>query len=283
MKKAVLYKWWGIYFAIALVCRLAFGECPAAFFAFPVNAALLFAGMAGVWVLHKEKPQSLPFKILSSPDTTFLLLGITFVTCVVMGFELSPSTASWWLVMTLVAMLLHLSAVVFRGLAVKRRHKLRFALIHVGLLVVLGTGLAGSADTREWRMLAVVGEPVQQAFDARGGRASLDEPLVLQAFDVDYYPDGTPQNYTAKVTIGGREAILKVNHPHGLSWSKDLYLADYEHVPAGMQPRYCVLQLVEEPWKWFMWIGIWMMIAGSLLLFVQGVPALQKKGGDATV
>ena len=84
MKKATLYRYWGTYFAVALGCQLTFGKCQIAFFAFPVNAALLLLGVTSLWILHKEKPQSAGYLVLSAPATTFLLLGITFVSCLLM-------------------------------------------------------------------------------------------------------------------------------------------------------------------------------------------------------
>lgn len=282
MKKATLYRYWGTYFAVALGCQLTFGKCQIAFFAFPVNAALLLLGVTSLWILHKEKSQSAGYLVLSAPATTFLLLGITFVSCLLMGFGTLLTPDSWWTVFTLIALLAHLLIVIYRGMCRKRAHKLRFALTHIGLLLALGGGMAGSADTHEWRILVTKDQPTRQAFDRHGKSILLKDSMQLQTFDIAYHPDGTPQSYNAQVIIGDKSATLKVNHPYTLSWTDNLYLTDYEHVPANEQPHYCVLQLVKEPWKYALWTGIWMLIAGCVLLFTQGIPALPKKGGDET-
>lgn len=38
---------WAGYFLAALICQLLFGDCPKAFFAFPVNAAFILLGGGG--------------------------------------------------------------------------------------------------------------------------------------------------------------------------------------------------------------------------------------------
>lgn len=280
MKKTMLYRYWGLYFALAFICQLAFGKCPVTFFAFPVNTALLLLGVVDLWILYKEKPGSRLCLLLSSPQSTFLLLGVTFVSCLMMGFGILLTPSSWWMTLTLIALLMHLLTVIYKGMDRKRPYKLRFALIHIGLFVALTGGLAGSADTREWRMAVTRDKPAQYAYDKNGEILKLTHRLQLQTFDVTYYPDGTPQNYTAQITIDGRPVTLEVNHPHSLSWADNLYLTDYEHTGSETGPRYCILQLVVEPWKYALWTGIWMLIAGSILLFAQGVPSLQRKGGN---
>ena len=39
---------------------------------------------------------------------------------------------------------------------------------------------------------------------------------------------------------------------------------------SGNESKYCVLQVVIQPWKYIMVAGILMMLAGAVLLFING-------------
>ena len=155
--------------------------------------------------------------------------------------------------------------------------RLRFLLDHAGLLLALIGGFAGGADTTQWRLRISGNETAQEAFAPDGSTIQLKQALKLEKFTVTHYPNGIPENYEAQISINDKEVVLRVNEPYGLSLSDDLYLVDYEHAPAGETTRYCILEIVRQPWKYVEWAGIWMMITGSVLLFAQGVPSAKKR------
>lgn len=271
---------WAGYFLAALMCQLLFGDCPKAFFAFPVNAAFILLGGGGLWVAWRERPHSFLVRLLSSVHSTFLLLGVLAATCLVMGFTSQPAPSSWWMFFVMTAQLAHLLIVVFARLGGKRRHKVRFALIHAGLLLALVSGFAGSADTQVWRLVARIGQATDRAYDINGRQVGIGHAIRLKQFLVDRYPDGAPRRFDAELDIDGQAATVRVNHPLRLSWSADLYLADYEPTPPGVAPSYCILQIVNEPWKLATGAGIWMLIVGCALLFAQSIPTQNRKGGN---
>lgn len=271
---------WAGYFLVALMCQLLFGDCPKTFFAFPVNAAFVLLGGGGLWVAWRERSHSFLMRLLSSVHSTFLLLGVLAATCIVMGFTSWPAPSSWWMFFVMTALMAHLFIVLFAGLGGTRRHKVRFALIHAGLLLALVGGFAGSADAQVWRLVAHSGQTTNKAFDINGRLIDIGHAIRLEQFLVDRYPDGTPRHFEAKLDIDGQGATVRVNHPLRLTWSADLYLADYEPTPTGIAPRYCILQIVNEPWKLATGAGIWMLIAGCALLFAQSIPAHNRKGGN---
>lgn len=271
MKFKNIYLQWAIYFGVALICQLLFRDFPTDFFAFPVNAACILLGCVSLWILFKEKPHSRLSVLLSAPQTTYLLLGILFVSCLTLGFGVGPATNSWWFVLLLLALTGHLLYTIYRRMLI-HRFRTRFLLVHVGLFLALLGGFAGSADTEEWRMVVRSDAPGREAFNKKGEKKILSRPFRLKSFKAEYYPDGMPQDFEAIVDINDKEATIKVNHPHSLSLTDDLYLVDYEHVAKDHQPKYCILQIVRQPWKYLQWIGIWMLISGCMLLFIQGVP-----------
>ena len=80
---------------------------------------------------------------------------------------------------------------------------------------------------------------------------------------------GGVRNYMADVVVDDVETRIRVNHPYGRTLSEDIYLVSYDR--SGGEPQYCVLEIVRQPWKYVMWTGIVMMMAGAVLLFARGV------------
>lgn len=270
MKTKMHIKVWGTYFSGALLCQLLLPAFPEDFFAFPVNGALVLLAVTGLWVLRKEHPASPAVRLLSSPSTTCILLALLVLSCLTLGLTSSPSPSSWWFFFLFTALTLHLLMVFYAGAFRRRPHRLRFILIHGGLLLALLGSFAGAPDTAEWRLPVDKKRPTRQAYTPQNGKIYLPHSLQLKDFDVTYYPNGLPQDFRADLLLDQTEDIaLSVNHPYALSLTDDLYLVDYEHTP---EPRFCIVQLVRQPWKYVLGTGIWLLLGGCLLLFVQGLP-----------
>ena len=93
--------------------------------------------------------------------------------------------------------------------------------------------------------------------------------MELRSFSVEYYPNGRPSRFAATVRLGDDEALLEVNHPYSYRLGEDVYLTGYD-MASGNESRYCVLQVVMQPWKYITVTGILMMLAGAVLLFING-------------
>ncbi|MGN0007875.1 MAG: cytochrome c biogenesis protein ResB [Alistipes sp.] len=272
MKKRAVYTVWAIWFAVAAICQLSIPDSfDAAFFAFPVNVALLLLCGAVLWVLCRENPNAALTVALSAPSATFLLISVAVATCLVLGLTSWLKPASWWFFFVFAALIAHLSIVTFRGLRSGKPNRLRFVLNHAGLLLALVGGFVGSADAGQWRLRVADGGVTSEAFAKDGGAIRLQHEIGMERFAVEYYADGNPADYQAHLTIDGKPVAVKVNRPYSLSAFDNLYLVDYEHVPAGERVGYCTLEIVRQPWKYLLWTGIVMMLAGSVLLFAQKV------------
>ena len=62
--------------------------------------------------------------------------------------------------------------------------------------------------------------------------------------------------------------MLFVNHPYDRTLSEKIYLVSFGKTLMG--ETYAVIEIVKEPWQWLSAAGIIMLIAGAVLLFVQG-------------
>ncbi|MCD8292575.1 MAG: hypothetical protein LUC23_02275 [Prevotellaceae bacterium] len=290
---------WGVYFLAALGCGYLFGNFPVAWFAFPVNVASWLLWAAVWWLVWRRWRGCLPVRMLVSVKSSLLLLFLFFATCLVYGLDGRAVAATWWIVALLWALTSHLLVVLYNGVGRPRRYKWRFILIHSGLLLALLGGFLGVPDRSEWQVVLETGRPVRGVVDQRGNVIKWKHTVewvnvqdtAWKAADAaaatrPQWRDVTTETdvYAARLLIDGRKrVVLRVNHPYRMSWQDDLYLVDM--IPDGSHHGLagCVLTGVRQPWKYVEWAGIWLLIAGCVLLFVQGVTGSGKeaaRGGD---
>lgn len=253
-----------LYFAVAITCQIFAGDFPSFLFEFPINIALMILWIAVIWTICREKRCSRFINTFASTKTSLTVIGIFITACAIQGFSSGKLTGSWWFVASTALLLTQLLAVTIRGLSRKRPRKLRFALLHIGLLLALGGGFWGSPDTKAWRIPVTEDKARDKVIDANGRFTYIEQSLRLKSSSVEFYPDGQPKDYTAVVSVDDKQDImLKVNHPYALSWKDDLYLS-------SINDGFCILEIVRQPWKYVQWCGIWMLIAGCVLMFAQG-------------
>lgn len=274
MKKTYLYG--GVCLVAAILLQFIFGDIPQGFFAFPVNVALLILWAVVLWILYREKRSSQFVITLLDIRTTFWTIGAFLFCCLMAGLSANSVTTSWWFSASLLALLTHLLMVIYHGVRTKRPHSVRFFMNHVGLFLLLAGGFFGNVDQHEWRIQALEGEQIPEMYDMSGGVFMLKKDLRIAHARAEYYPDGMPQSYEAILMVDGKKVALRVNEPYALSWCDDLYLFGFDRSIEN-EPAVCVLQLVRQPWRMVQWAGIWMLLAGSAMLFIQGVGRKEKE------
>ncbi len=260
------------YSGIALSCQLSTGDFPAYLFVFPVNVTAMAVWIALISAMCLLKPLSGFTNRATCAKASVAVIGLFAAVCIIQGFSTARLTGSWWFVAATFLLLSQLLAVCIRGLSRSRPRKLRFALIHIGLLLALGGGFWGSPDTEVHRIPVTKDKARDKVIDANGNFSYIGHSLRLLNSKTEFYPDGSPKDYTAVISIDdSSDVCLKVNEPYGLSWSEDLYLS-------SINDGFCILEIVKQPWKHVQYVGIWMLIAGSVLLFVQGTGKSKKTG-----
>ena len=233
------------------------------FLKFPVNLALLLCCCILLWVLQREKPGWGVSRFLASGKLSTALLGLFLAACLLMG--LIPQSAEGeglhcirrtpWFIGIYIMLLTNLWCVEASRFGRKR---LRFTLNHAGLFLAMAAGLAGVPD-----------ESVSRIRLERGAEGNME----LLDFVAEYHDNGTPRHYEASVLIDGKVRKISVNHPFRRFPGDDLYLVDYDR--SQPQAAWCTLERVRQPWKPVIWLGIVMMMLGSVLMFTQG--AAKKK------
>jgi hypothetical protein len=116
---------------------------------------------------------------------------------------------------------------------------------------------------------AYEGVPVKEAYSPGIGALGIGNELLLNDFILERHENGAPSLYQADLLVDGEPVRLKVNHPYSLSFGKDIYLVGYD-TAAGENSEYCIMQIVDEPWRYGAFAGVLMMLLGAFLLFLQG-------------
>ena len=250
---------------------------PSDFFAFPLNLIFLAVWIVGCVLLWKHCRKTLLVRFFLDPFGTFLSIGLFLALCLVIGFTGLRSLAGSW-ISVIVSLLLQtvLLFVIMRGWRRQTASgarlgsiRWRFLLLHVGLLVTVGSAFWGAPDTQTLRMKAYMDVPGREAYFMDGRQTWLPYDIVLEDFDVQEYPGGAPSAFRAEVVVDGASAVIEVNDPYTRAFGEDVYLVGYD-AAAGSESAYCILEIVREPWKYVTVTGVLMLLAGAVLLFIGG-------------
>ena len=236
------------------------------FFAFPLNLLL-----AVLWVIcwrwfWKNRPESRPVRFMLSPAATISAILLLLASCMFIGFTGNRDfVMSFPFVILMLYVQTVLMMVIFRGW--KKRNgavRWRFLLLHAGLLLALGSGFWGAPDSSELRTALGRGEMTETAFREDGSVTGLGYSLKMLDYKIVLSDSGVPSAYEAVMSVDEGEAVnLTVNDPFSVGFGEDIYLA-------SVTDKYCVLQIVREPWRYFALAGIIMLLAGAFMLFIKG-------------
>lgn len=276
------------YLILAAIIQLFTGNFPLTFMAFPLNLVFAVIWLFLLWKLYRESRKSSLSHFLLAPQTSILSILLFIAGSLVIGLfpQLSDAEAgtrsgilallscynfmtSWIFIAILLLLLSNLAMITIHAFHTRKHARWRFLLNHAGLWLALFAGFFGSSDTQVLRIPLYKGEPAREAFDMNGASCHLDYEMELRSFSVEYYPNGRPSRFSAAVRLGDKEAVLEVNHPYSYRLGEDVYLTGYDTVK-GNDSNYCILQVVVQPWKYVMVAGILLMLAGAVLLFING-------------
>ena len=236
------------------------------FFAFPLNLLVAVVWMVIWGWMWKSRPESAVMRFILSPAATVSAIVLLLCTCLWIGFSGDRSfVESILFVLVLLYVQTVLYVVTLRGFRKTGGDiRWRFLFLHAGLLLAIGSGFWGSPDSSEVRVPLGRGEMTETAYNMDGSVEGLGYELLLIDFATEFSEDGKPSHYEAFISIdGSTPESMNVNHPYGVSFGEDIYLA-------SVHDDYCILQIVREPWRYFAIAGIIMLLAGAFMLFIKG-------------
>ena len=238
------------------------------YMAFPMNiliASIWLAVLIFLYNKHRKRPAVV---FMLSPCATIISIIAIIIGAIGIAFIPDFSTSTIFITI-LLYVLSNLTFVILRGYKDKNGIRVRFVMNHVGLWLLLFSGFIGAADTVNVDVIVYRNAPNNEAFQKDGESCFLDYKLMLHDFKVETSENGTPIDFEATVIIDRDTATLKVNHPYSRTLIEDIYLTGYD-TNSGKDTPYCNIQIVSSPWKYFMFIGILMMLCGAAMLFLQG-------------
>ena len=257
----------GAVVALSFIIELCLGSFPVGIFRFPLNILVLALWVMLMTMMYRGRGHSACGRFMLSREATWLSLGMVVAIGITLGLQRKPSSTAWPVVASLLFVQSHLLLVILRGWRNRRGIRWRFCLTHIGLLLALGAGYWGAPDREQWRT-PVHPYPSNEAFTMQGEPRLLPYTIELKDFVIEQAENGTPTHYEAQVMVDGTMVTLRVNHPYARTISEKIYLVSFSTTPQG--ERYAIVEIVREPWQWLSAMGIIMLIAGAMLLFVQG-------------
>ena len=238
------------------------GKIALDFFAFPMNVILLGLLAVVIVELYRRGNKSVVTRYLLSTQATITAIVVAVIGCIVAGLQREPSTDSYLFIAMVIFVMSVIGIVTLRGWRAGGAIRWRFLLSHLGLLLVLIGGFWGATDRKILR--AEVGsEPTDKAVYTDGRVAALDYSLALTNLDTEYAENGTPTKFCASLTIDNKPFTLEVNSPYSVHFGHDIYL-----ISCGSNS--CIVQVVVQPWRGVMVVGIIMLLLGAAMLFLGG-------------
>ena len=263
----------GVVVALSFIVEVCWGSFPVGIFRFPLNLLALALWVVLMTMIYRDRARNACARFMLSREATWLSLGMVVAIGITLGLERKPSSTAWPTVVSLLFVLSHLLLVILRGWRGGKGIRWRFCLTHIGLFLALGAGFWGAPD-REQLRTPVHRYPSNEAYTMEGEERRLPYTLELKDFIIEQSENGTPTHYEAQVMVDGTVVTLRVNHPYARTISEKIYLVSFSTSPSG--ERYAIVEIVNEPWQWLSAAGIIMLIAGAMLLFIQGPSQLTK-------
>ena len=143
-----------------------------------------------------------------------------------------------------------------------------FLLNHLGLFIALVAGTLGSADIQKLIMTAQEGKTEWRAIDEKNRIHRVPIAIELHDFFIEEQPR---LSYASDVTVYTKSGLtvrdtIRVNKPLSIRGWK-IYQYSYDEA-RGNESNISVFELVRDPWLPYVYLGIFMMLAGATSMFV---------------
>ena len=274
----------GLLFA-GLLLQLAMGPINWEFFAWPVNLMVLILLLAAVGIMYALRRNVYAFEWMMHAGAAVPCLVYAAALTILMGLLpqvreggmpwLSQMLRFWPFVLIWTWMMIVSALAALNHLCRWKWKEIPFILNHLGVVVAIVAATLGNADIQSLQMTVFTDEPEWRAVDDDG---TLYEPglaIELHRFTMEEYADGTPKRFASDITVyteDGKavQGTVEVNKPLKVDGWK-IYQYGYD-VRMGPESTYSVFQLVLDPWIFWVYLGIFMMIAGALCLMLFMAP-----------
>ena len=279
----------GCVILVGLILQLSAGPMVWKALAWPVNGIMLAGFLFIIAGMHLKRKKGYFFQFIGTYQAAIPILVYAVLLTIIMGLTRQSEQGTWlnnmltfWpFVLIYVIMALILGVTVLRRLTMIRRERIvkdiAFLLNHCGLFIAMTASTLGNADVQQLKMITVVGEPEWRALTQDGFVREMPMTIELKKFIMETYDDGMPKRYASEIQISSRPSsnthhpsshttIVEVNNPVEANGWK-IYQYGYD-TQMGAMSQTSILELVNDPWLPLVYSGIYMMLAGVLLLLI---------------
>ena len=272
----------GLIFA-GLALQLSVGSVVWEAFAWPANGIVLAGFLAIIALVFLLRKKVYAFQFVSTYQAAIPAMVYALALTIIMGLTrqqvggtwLNNMLSFWPFVLVYVYIATILGVVTLKRILKLRQgrnlREIAFLLNHLGLFLALTTATLGNADMQRVKMICGVGEPEWRALAQNGAVKEMPIAIELKKFIMETYDDGKPKRFASEIQILTKtgkniETTVDVNKPFEVDGWK-IYQYGYD-TQMGPQSQISIFELVSDPWMPWVYAGIYMMLAGAVLLVV---------------
>ena len=269
-------------------------------FAWPANGMVLAGFLALIALIFILRKKVYAFRFLGTYQAAIPAMVYAVVLTIIMGLTRQQVDGTWLnnMLSFWPFVLIYMYIAVILGVIILRRifnfplgrrtlatngtqefsifnlkRDIPFLLNHLGLFLALTTATLGNADMQRVKMITTIGEPEWRALTAQGSIKEMPLAIELKKFIMETYDDGSPKRFASDIQILTKtkkniETTVDVNKPYEVDGWK-IYQYGYD-TQMGAQSQISILELVSDPWLPLVYTGIYMMLAGAVVLLLQG-------------
>ena len=268
-----------------LALELSVGQVKWETFAWPVNGYVFGSFLILVATVFLLRKKVYAFQFIGTYQAAIPAMAYAVLLTIIMGLTRQKAGGTWlndmlsfWpfvLIYVYITVILgvttlkRLYQIVNRQSSNRNWFDLPFLLNHLGLFLALTTATLGNADMQRLKMITAVGEPEWRALDVNGAVKEMPLAIELKRFIMETYDNGSPKRFASEIQILTKtkkniETVIDVNKPYEVDGWK-IYQYGYD-TQRGAQSQISILELVSDPWLPLVYTGIFMMLAGTVLL-----------------
>jgi len=266
-----------------LMLQLSVGPVLWQAFAWPVNGIVLAAFIVMLTAMTFLRKKVYAFQWMATYQAAIPAMVYAIALTIVMGLTRQQENGTWLnnMLSFWPFVLIYVYLTITLGLTIHRRlrkifrgefsmvNDAAFLLNHLGLFIALTTATLGNADMQRVKMVCGVGESEWRAQTQEQMVKEMPIAIELKRFIMETYDNGSPKRFASEIKIITKsdkqiETIIEVNKPYEVDGWK-IYQYGYD-TQMGAQSQISILELVSDPWLPWVYAGIYMMLAGAVLM-----------------
>jgi ABC-type transport system involved in cytochrome c biogenesis permease subunit len=269
----------GALVMVGLLLQLGLGPVDWSAYSWPVNGIVLAVFLSVIAMIYQLRKRVAVLQFLGTYKAAIPVLVYAIVLTIIMGLTRQEENGTWlshmltfWpfvLVYMLMAVVLGLVVLGRLSHLTSWQRDVPFMLNHLGLFLAMTAATLGNADMQRVKMIAVVGGQEWRALTAEQRIVEMPFTVELKKFIMETYDNGSPKRYASELHIETRsgesvETTVEVNKPADVEGWK-IYQYSYD-TQMGAMSRTSILELVSDPWLPLVYAGIYMMLAGAVIM-----------------